>query len=299
MSATVEVTPGLKFTPEEAKAIRSEFLRPSKRQPTDGELAVFIHHCERTGLSPFDRHIYAQYRWDRIAGDERMQVLSTIDGFRAVAERSGKYLGQDGPFWTSDGKWSDVWLDDSSPPKAAKVGVWKERAKAPTYGVAHFREYAQRNRSGGLTGLWPTMPSNQLAKCAEALALRKAFPNQLSGIYTTEEMAQADNEPPTPQVIVDSKPPASAEPEPEPEPEPVSAVATEPPPDENATVTDRELDALRELIKVAGVSDPAIRMWLIDYGLEDVGAVNDLLPKLTRGQAIALMTRINERAAAA
>ena len=288
-------TPELQFTPEEVQTIRTEFLTPSKRQATDSEVRVFLHHCQRTGLSPFDRHIYASFRWDGRAQRERMQVQATIDGFRAVAERSGKYLGQDGPFWTADGKWSDVWLTDG-PPKAAKVGVWKQGAKAPTYGVAHFEEYAQRNKSGGLTGLWPTMPANQLAKCAEALALRKAFPNQLSGIYTTEEMAQADNESPTPQVIVDSKPPASAEPEPE--PEQVSAVATEPPPDENATVTDRELDALRELIKVAGVSDPAIRMWLIDYGLEDVGAVNDLLPKLTRGQAIALMTRINERAAA-
>lgn len=293
MSAAVEVTPGLNFTPEEQETIRREFLRPSKREPTESEVRTFIHHCERTGLSPFDRHIYASFRWDRNTNGERMQVMATIDGFRAVAERSGKYLGQDGPYWTGDGKWSDVWLEDK-PPGAAKVGVWKQGAKAPTNGVAHFKEYAQRNKSGGLTGLWPTMPANQLAKCAEALALRKAFPNQLSGIYTTEEMAQADN-PPTPDVTIPKPdvtvgPTRDVPPTPEPPTPPVA--------DTNGTVTDQELSALRELIKVTGTSDPAIRMWLIDYGLEDVGPVDELLPKLTRGQAVALMTRISEKAAA-
>jgi phage recombination protein Bet len=123
----------------------------------------------------------------------RMSVQATIDGFRVVAERSGKYVGQDGPYWCGpDAKWLDVWLAEDAP-AAAKIGVWKSGAKAPTYGVATFKEYAQRGKQGQLTGLWGKMPSNQLAKCAEALALRKAFPNELSGIYTTEEMAQADN----------------------------------------------------------------------------------------------------------
>ena len=60
-------------------------------------------------------------------------------------------------------------------------------------GVALFREYAQTKRAGGLMAQWATRPAGMLAKCAEALALRKAFPLDLAGIYSDDEMAQADS----------------------------------------------------------------------------------------------------------
>jgi phage recombination protein Bet len=281
------------FSAEDRALIR-EYLKGEKRaEPTDFEVEFFTRQCERTKLDPFDRQIYAQFR--RSHGVLRMSVQGTIDGFRVVAERSGKYLGQDGPFWCGpDGNWVDVWLDDSHPPNAAKVGVMKSGAPRPTYSVAKFSEYAQRGQSGQLSGLWPSMPSNQLAKCAEALALRKAFPNELSGIYTTEEMGQADNPPVEETMVTANGRPQTPEPTVTPTPTPTPEPQRKP----ESLATEAELDALRELIRVTETADPYVRMMLIDFGIEDVGTVEEMLPKLTVAQALHVMTKINERMAA-
>lgn len=161
--------------------------------PTPPEMQMFLHVCQRTGLDPFARQIYMVRR------DGRQVIQTGIDGLRLIARRAvdaaGEALGYEPTQWCGrDGVWHDVWLDEE-PPAAARVVV--RRAGQPFDAVALFDAYAGRKRDGSLNRMWQTQGALMIAKCAEALALRKAFPQDLSGLYTSDEMHQADNPAPT------------------------------------------------------------------------------------------------------
>ena len=143
------------------------------------ELALFAYACQRTGLDPFSKQIYA------IKRGGRMTIQAGIDGLRSIAERTGELAGCQRYWCGPDGEWREIWLD-SKPPAGAKAVIWRKGCEHPFVAVASLAEYDAGQ------GLWKKMPATMLAKCAEAQALRTGFPADLSGIYSTEEMQQSD-----------------------------------------------------------------------------------------------------------
>lgn len=182
-----------RWAPEQRAALASAGV---SEEVTEAELTVFLHECQRTGLDPFSRQIYLIGRNDKQAGRKVFKSQTGIDGYRVVAHRAarrdGVTLSYADTLWCGpDGVWREAWLWNENPPLAAKITVYRNGQPFPA--TATLYEYAEMwdNR---LKGMWARMPANQLAKCAESLALRKAFPNDLAGIYTAEEMGQADND---------------------------------------------------------------------------------------------------------
>jgi phage recombination protein Bet len=162
------------WTPEQTQLI-STTIAPGC---SNDELRLFAYACQRTGLDPFSRQIYAIKRGGKLT------IQVSIDGLRSIAERTGQLDGSQSYWCGSDGVWVDVWLD-SKPPAAAKTVIHRKGCAHPFSATARFADFNAGQ------GLWSKMPSVMIAKCSEAQALRRAFPADLSGVYSTDEMDQA------------------------------------------------------------------------------------------------------------
>lgn len=177
-ATTTGVAEKLQFSANQLDLIKTQIAR----ECTDAELALFISVCERTGLDPFSRQIYAIKRPDKSAvGGKKMVIQTGIDGYRLIADRTGRYAGNSDPIFQYD-------KEGRVTRATVTVGKMVQGVCCSFTASALMSEY--RPYSPG--PLWDRMPHVMLAKCAEAAALRKAFPADLSGIYTHEEMEQSD-----------------------------------------------------------------------------------------------------------
>ncbi len=162
--------PAMGFDNSQIQLLKTTICKGS----SDDELKFFIYACQRTGLDPFARQIYSVPR-----GGQRV-IQTSVDGFRLIAERTGRYSPGREPTFVHD-KDGNLYSATAYVKKQTKDGTWHEVAAS-----AMMMEYDGKNN------FWKKMPYLMLAKCAECLALRKAFPAEMSGLYGQEEMQQAD-----------------------------------------------------------------------------------------------------------
>lgn len=156
---------------------------------SDDELSLFMFECSRRGVHPLDRLIFPVARRD---GDEpgkkKITFQCSVDYLRAEAADTGEYNGQDEPEFGPD--------STDGHPLWASVSVYKKGIDRPIKGTARWSEFYPGDKQGFM---WRKMPFHMLAKCAEVLALRKAFPKRLGGLYIPEEM-QSEGESKRPSV---------------------------------------------------------------------------------------------------
>ena len=183
------------FDPDQIKALKLE-------EAPEGAVKVFLHYAQRIGLDPFAGQMYL------VPYNGKWNIQVGIGGFRTIAERSGEYQGQTKVEWCGeDGQWVDVWLKKENP-KAARVGVHRKGFKEPLYAVALWESYApffynKDTKQFKLSPMWEKHGPGQLAKCVEALALRKAYPMDLLNVHTREEMESSEA---TESYVVEDKP---------------------------------------------------------------------------------------------
>jgi phage recombination protein Bet len=169
----------------------------------DDEWEIFLETCRAYKVSPIRRQIYLIGRWN----NEKKRVTNvpqiSIGALRLMALRTREFEGTTEPQWgDEEGNWYTCWPKAKGKhPYAARVGIYRKGFRAPVWGIVYFHEVAQKKRDGSLTQFWQDSGLHQLAKCAEADGIRKAFEEECGGIYLHEEMLQADTDNPVVSII--------------------------------------------------------------------------------------------------
>jgi phage recombination protein Bet len=148
------------------------------------QVAIFASVCRERNLSPFSKQIYL------IPRGGKYTIQTSIDGLRVIAERTGKYVASS-DYSFNEGKTQFEMLKEGLKiPITATVTVTKANGHTGTFtATVNWDSYYPGDSLGHL---WKKFPFLMLGKCAEALALRKAFPEAIGNIYIEEEMQQSE-----------------------------------------------------------------------------------------------------------
>lgn len=306
------------WTPQQIAALRQLGVEDAP----EGDLLVFRHVCQATGLDPFRKQIYMIGRktkvkyWDegqrRQVEDWVMKytIQTGIDGYRkngrAAAAREGEKIRVDGPYWqgADGGGWQDVWLSDK-PPAAAKFTIFRDGEAH--VGIAMYREFVQTAPgSDSPNSMWKKMPANQLAKCAEAQSWRRAYPDDFSAMQLEDaaQIIDPDGAPPersrvqservSAAGIIEARRPETASNE---SAKPDTAqVETAPPTDEPSVeyaTADEQRALSAELERHGHKTAAAKRKWLSADTGREIGSAKEL----TTAEATSIIGRLQRREA--
>ncbi len=147
------------------KELQNTIKNTIAKNLSNEEFEIFIQYCKGTKLNPFKREI-----WAIKAG--ALQIMTGINGFFTIANAHPMF----------DGIETDFLFDDKKNVVAAICRVYRKDRKYPSTSTAFMNEYQKT------TPIWKEKPRHMLLKVAKSIALREAFPQELNGLYSEEEM---------------------------------------------------------------------------------------------------------------
>lgn len=154
------------WTEADVLAVKSQIAKDANPE----EFKLFLYTATQRGLNPLLKQIYCIHRGGK------MTIQTSIDGYRLIANRTGKLSGiKRGVKYDDKGTLTHGWAE-----------VHRKDWEQPVYEEVALKEYTSGQ------GNWIKMPETMIKKVAEAAALRMAFPEDLSGLYTQDEMDQVD-----------------------------------------------------------------------------------------------------------
>lgn len=152
------------------KEDRNLLLATVAKGATESEFQMFLEFCKSTGLNPFKKEI-----WFIKTDKGAVQMMTGINGFLAIANRHPEFDGMSVSINEENGKLI-----------SATATVYRKDRSHPSEATVYLQEYFKPSKFGN--GLWEKMPRMMLQKVAKSVALREAFPQELTGMYTQEEM---------------------------------------------------------------------------------------------------------------
>lgn len=161
-----------KINYEDEKVIQT-LINTVAKGASKEEFAMFTEICKATGLNPFKKEIWF------IKTSAGVQMMVGLNGFYCIANNNPNF----------DGIETEVIENDKGQIVKAIARVYRKDRRIPMVAEAYMSEFGKTH------GVWKSMPRIMLTKCAESLALRKAFPQELNGLYTQEEMPAEFAEP--------------------------------------------------------------------------------------------------------
>lgn len=182
------------ITEDQAAAMRTAMKTSLYPGASDASVDLVLAYCKAAGLDPMKKPVHIVPMWDSKARETRDVVMPGIGLYRTDAARTGEYAGMSKPVFGPTIT-ERIGSREVSYPEWCEVTAYRQLPSghiaeftAQEYWIENYAPKGGKDQDQTPNAMWSKRVRGQLAKCAEAQALRKAFPEAVGSQPTAEEM---------------------------------------------------------------------------------------------------------------